>query len=133
MRSLALLKLKSELKLTAFLIRSKRELFRSATSQAAKNGAAMHLKGPGRNMALLELLNQLGPLQYNFRCRHIAYGMIRGKTLEQIESKGKRCNEERCTCYRCPDLKKVKEIVVEYMKYLAQEEVPSEALRVNSG
>lgn len=128
MRPLALLKLKSELKLAAHLIRAKRPIYRQAQAEFSRDSSSTP-----KCKIMYELGNQIGSLQYEFRTRHIAYCMIRGKTLEQIESKGKRCNKERCTCYRCPDLKRVKEIVVEYMKYLAQEEVPHEALRTSAG
>jgi hypothetical protein len=51
--------------------------------------------------------------QFEFRHKHIAYCLLRGRTLEQIESSGSRCPKEKCYCCNKPDLKYVEKLLVE--------------------
>jgi len=70
-----------------------------------------------------EAWRTLGKAQHEYRHRHIARCMLRGRTLIQIENK-ERCANEKGRCYSCnhPDLKYVEKLLKEYR---------DEALRCN--
>jgi len=78
MKSMTLLKLKNELKLTADLIKQKKPIFRQAVSVTTKAGGdtSWHNKELGAIEA------ELAKLRFDFRHRHIVYCLIAEETKE---------------------------------------------------
>jgi len=122
MRTVALLKLKNELKLTADLIRSKRKLFREAVSSLSKTGGNTSI---WHNKDLRTLVGQIGKLVWDFRHKHIAFCVLRGKIRDQIEKPSKG-NE--------PDEAQIEKIIAEYMHLIAEETraITHETLRASA-
>ena len=126
MPSLVLLNLKTELKLAAHLIKEKKAIWRKLNSRLAKTGGELT---PYRNGELGSLETQIAKLQWAFRSKHIAYCMLRGKTLEQIEGKKGPCKAPYCKaterCDACGKYKVVKiiELYAEYAKLFVAEKM----------
>ena len=60
--------------------------------------------------------------KYAFRHKHIAYCLLRGRTIEQIESIGSRC-KDKCYCCNKPDMKLVEKIMKEVQDKVSAEVV----------
>ena len=136
MKSMTLLKLKNELKLTADLIKQKKPIFRQAVSVTTKAGGdtSWHNKELGAIEA------ELAKLRFDFRHRHIVYCLIRGRTREQIEKRvpckpvyGK-C-EDNPHCCNKPSEKKIHELLNHYTQLIAEEtkEVCHETVCASAG
>jgi len=119
MRTTAMLKIKNELRLCADLIRAKRKHFRETVSRLSKSGGNT---STWHNKDLRELTTQLARLQHEFRHKHIAFCLLRGRGREQIETPAKD---------NPPNEDVIAEKLSEYMAAIAKEtqEVSGETLR----
>ena len=116
MKSIVIARIKSELKELVQNIRKSKPEFRQAQSICSKAYSE-----PNR-IAICKAEKTLVQAQREFRHQHIAYCLVRGKSLEQIEpSSSKRC-ADNCFCCNKPNMKDVNQLLEQYKKELADEE-----------
>ena len=114
--------MKSELKELAQKIKTTKPQYREAQSVYDKSaipstdryGHSYQKKDDALGTAAWKLSSDLGHIRYEFRHRHIAYCLLRGRKMEQIENT-KRCSNEKGHCYTCnhPDMKYVDKLMKE--------------------
>lgn len=132
MKSVTIQKLKSELKELVTAIRSHRPAYKSAQSTYYKTMNRPKPEPSGLGDKLLSLVKRpevpdhraladavynascaLGKAQYEFRHKHIAYCLVRGRTMDQIE---------KPFHYNKPDMKYVNQLVENLKKELENEQ-----------
>lgn len=113
-------KMKSELKELAQQIKTQKPQYRSTVSAYDKsqieligwNKKPYTGKDPKLADAAYKLLSSVEKARYEFRHKHIAYCLLRGRSLQQIENKGVRCQTEKHAwgC-NCPNMNYIKELM----------------------
>ena len=137
MKSKVIYDIKQELKSLAASVRENRTKGRSLISQSCKNPVTLkgykdvEYKTPDPKLWQegYSTLGKATEASSIFRHNHIAYCLLRGKTMEQIEKPGKkpRCSNERCYCCNKPDMSIVYSILNDYKKKLEEESKENES------
>lgn len=114
-------KLKQELKEIASQLKTNKPLYRKTVSaydksskeQVDKRGNKYLTKDSEIGNQAYKLLSTVAKAKHEFRHKHIAYCLLRGRTMEQIESSGVRCGNQKKHSYscNCPNMKYVEEIM----------------------
>jgi|SRR5581483_1377318 len=134
-------KMKSELKLLAQQIKTQKPEYRQTQSAydkssreyeityGSRKGTRYNAKDHEIGQKADKLKSSVESIRYEFRHKHIAYCLLRGRSLQQIESKGERCDlavqkNHRYGC-SCPNMN--------YIEQLMKEEIKDEAVCSGEG
>lgn len=93
----------------------KRELILEAVKLQNTKLATKDAQRDGSNLACM-LQGDVLKLKYNYRHRHLAYCMLRGKTYKQCEQKVRKGNK--------PNMLHVKKIIQDYTYHVEKETIP---------
>lgn len=129
MKSVTIQTIKAELKKLAESIKKTKPEYRSTLSafdktkvkKESRYGSIYYEGDEKLGSSAYNLFKELGTAQYEFRHKHIAYCLARGRTMEQIESSGKRCANEKCYCCNKPNMEYVNTFLETYKKGLDDE------------
>jgi uncharacterized membrane protein len=118
-KSATLNRLKAELKTLAATISVEKPAYRTAYSEAARDIGPWSAVGPHQTA--------MCRAQHEFRHRHIAYCLLRGRTMDQIENTD-RCANEKGHCYMCnhPNQKYIDQLLEECRAEMAKEKEAKE-------